>query len=499
MLESSPPATAPRPLLAALSEAFADDPGRPAVVTADGPRSWRAIAQAAAATARQLAAGTGPVGVLDLEGVELLVVLLAGAAVGRATCTLHGDWSDAEVAAAMEDADVTEVFTSRAVLPREGLVRRPPAFGELSEPAGDVGASGPADDDPLFYIGFTSGSSGRPKPFTRRQRSWTGSFDGAAELFSLSRETTVVLAGSLQHSHFLFGAVLGWSQGAPVRLYERFDPERVARDVRDAGPSVVYLVPTMLAALERAGVAPMPAVRSVVVSGAKMEAHHWQRAARLFPEAAVAELYGASETSFITVNQRGLVDDDPGYVGMPFPGIELEIRPREGDTPGNGLVYLRSAFLFEGYLERGEVVRGVPTDGFATVGDIGTIRPDGALSLRGRASNLVITGGKNVHPEEVEIVLAADPTVAECAVVGAPHPYWGEELVAIVAAAPDATIDEQGLRAGLRGRVAAYKIPKRWILVERLPRLSTGKIDRRTVRQIAVPATAGSAPEDAER
>ncbi|MFA4929016.1 MAG: AMP-binding protein, partial [Patulibacter sp.] len=229
-------------------------------------------------------------------------------------------------------------------------------------------------------------------------------------------------------------------------------------------------------------------------------------AARLFPAADVAELYGASETSFITVNRRGPVDDDPGCVGEPFPDVELQIRPRPEDDPEHGLVYVRSPFLFEGYVEDGAVVPGVPEDGFVTVGDIGTIRADGALSLRGRASNLVITGGKNVHPEEIEIVLVAHDDVAECVIVGVPHPYWGEQLVACVAAVPGAEVRDEELRDFLRTRLAVYKIPKRWLVVDRLPHLPGGKIDRQAVRRVAVadadaeptPASA-SAPDSAAR
>lgn len=497
MLRSSQRLPGRSPLVAACAVGADRDPSRVAVTDATGTFAWRSVLQAVRETADAMDGPHDRFGALDLTGAELLIVMLAAASVGRSVCTLHGDWSDPELEAALHDADVAAVFTPRATVPGDAAIRRPPALTErpaagpatersvTDGPATDTDTGTDAADDPLFYVGFTSGSSGRPKPFTRRQRSWSTSFAAAAELFSVSSATTVVLAGNLQHSHFLFGAMLGWSQGALLRLYDRFDPQRLARDLGDEGPTVLYLVPTMLTALDDANVAPLDGVRSVVVSGAKMERHHWQIAARLFPGAGVAELYGASETSFITVNRRGMVDDDPGYVGLPFPGVELEIRPREDDDAGRGMVHVRSPYLFDGYLEAGTVVGGVPADGFVTVGDLGTIRPDGALSLRGRASNLIITGGKNVHAEEVELVLVTHPGVAECVVVGAPHPHWGEELVACVVPAPGADGTGHELDGFLRSRIAAYKIPKRWLVVPGLPRLPTGKLDRQRVRGMA--------------
>jgi len=475
------------PLVARFVAGFRRDPSRVAISDETGQFSWRSVLRAASGTARLLSERHGRVGVVGVSDRELMCVMLGAAMVGRPVCTLHGDWSDDELQAALQEAGVEEVFTRRATLPASVVVNLPPVLGQQSadEPEPEIDASCDAED-PLFYVGFTSGSSGRPKPFARRQRSWSLSFDVAAEMLAISSETEVVLAGSLQHSHFLFGAMLGWSQGAGVRFYERFDPHALARDLHAANAAVVYLVPTMIAALDRAGAAPMDGVRSIVVSGAKMEPHHWEAAARLFPSAETAELYGASETSFMTVNRRGPVADDPGYVGLPFPGVEIEIRPHAEADSGHGVVYVRSPYLFEGYLDAGEILSGVPDDGLITAGDIGTIRPDGGLSLSGRASNLLITGGKNVHPEEVEIALADHPAVTECVIVGVPHPYWGEELVACVVTA-DRAADTDELEALLRSRVASYKVPKRWIAVDRLPRTTSGKIDRRRARQLAAP------------
>ena len=460
-------------LLADAFRIFGEDPTRPAVIDGEGTWSWAEFLDEVTVTAAELEAGgdQGPVGILLPSGSQFLAVFLAAASLGRPACTLHPDWADPELEAAIEDAGISVVVTDRPELPAE-----PGTSG-----------SGPFDpgpeDDPVFYIGFTSGTSGRPKPFLRRQNSWASSFAGAAELFSVGAGDLVFLPGSLQHSHFLFGAVFGLNRGAAVRLFESFDAGLLAEELRQATQGVLYLVPTMLLALDEHGPGPFPGVHSVVISGAKMESHHWEIARRLFPGALTGELYGASELSFVTVNTEGEKPGDPGYVGRPFPGVELEIRPdSEGEDDGTGLVHVRSPYLFEGYLDGREMKSPVLEDGFMTVGDIGTLTGVG-LSLRGRASNLLITGGKNVHPEEIEAQLSAHPDLAESVVIGVPHPHWGEELVAFVLPAEGGSRPAAGqLRSWLKERIASYKVPKRWFAVERIPRTRAGKTDRSSER-----------------
>lgn len=438
------------PLLSGAFKTFGEDPSRPAVIDDARTWSWSEFEGEVERVAADLERDPdgGPVKILLPSGTSFLARFLAAAVPGRPACTLHADWAKPELEAAASDV---EAF-------------RPTGAGQ---------------DDPVFYIGFTSGTSGRPKPFARRQRSWSSSFAPAAELFGLEAGDLVFLPGSLQHSHFLFGGVFALSRGAAVRLFERFDAGLLARELGETDRAVVYLVPTMLSDLDHLEARPFEGVHSVVVSGAKMEAHHWEIARRLFPDALVGELYGASELSFVSVNTEGEDPADPGYVGRPFPGVEIEIRPAgEASEDGSGVVYVRSPYLFEGYLDGPETNSPVGDDGFMTVGDVGRLTERG-LSLVGRVSNMLITGGKNVHPEEVEAELARHPGVRECVVIGVPHRRWGEELVAFVVAADDpAVLTVESLRGYLKERVASYKVPKRWFLVEQLPRTRAKKTDR---------------------
>jgi long-chain acyl-CoA synthetase len=427
-------------------EAFRADTSRTAVTDDSRSRTWAEFATEVEQTAVELGNGSArPVEILLPSGNDFLRTFLAASIVGRPACTLHGDWAGPELEAAI--AAVSKF------------------------------APGRDDADPLFYIGFTSGTSGAPKPFARRQKSWTSSFAPAGELFSVSPGDLVFLPGSLQHSHFLFGAVFALNRGAGIRLFERFDAALLARELRQTSKGVVYLVPTMLFALDQLGQDSFDGVHSVVVSGAKLEPHHWEIARRIFPQALIGELYGASELSFVAVNTEGEAASDPGFVGRPFPGVELEIRPPGNEAEDDdGVVYVRSPYLFDGYIEGSEIVSPVGEDGFMTVGDMGHLGEAG-LSLSGRASNLLISGGKNVHPEEIEARLSEHPTVRECVVAGVPDRRWGEQLVAFLVAGDDRPTSA-GLRDHLKGRVASYKIPKQWFVVEEIPRTRAGKTDR---------------------
>jgi len=477
----------------------APPPSRPAVLAADRTLTWAGLRDEARAAGAALAAGPpGPVGLLLDPGADLLVAFLACLEAGRPAAVLQRAFTGAELRAAVTDAGIALALAGdeeraaalrgagaahvRVGVPRAGDGAGAPSAAPPSvaagAPGGPQGRGAPAaragEADPLFYVGFTSGSSGRPKAFARRLRSWTDSFPAASERLGIGPGDHVVLPGPLDHSLFLFGAVHALAVGASVSTHARFDPAGVHAQLAATPGASVYLVPTMVAAL--AGAAPLAHVRSVVAGGAKLEPHHWAAARALFPRATVHEIYGASELSFVTV-----ADAPPpveGCVGHPFPGVEVAIR--------DGVVHARSPYLFAGYLREGALVPPALTpDGFATVGDLGVLAPDGALRLTGRASNLVVTGGKNVHPEEVEAVLAGVGGVGEAAVTGRPDPYWGERLVAYLVLDGAAPPPRDAVVGALRGALAAHKVPKDLVLVDALPRTASGKLARAELARLA--------------
>lgn len=250
-----------------------------------------------------------------------------------------------------------------------------------------------------------------------------------------------------------------WHTGLPLEVHERFDPAAVARAAGRA--TLVSLVPAMLRRLLAAGDEPAR-FRRVLLGGSPIPADLASGAARR--GVPLVRTYGLTETF------GGMVHD-----GHPLDGVELRV---DGDPDGELLV--RGPMLFRRY--RGDPGRtaAVLRDGWLRTGDLGRLGPDGRLTVLGRVDDLVISGGVNVHPDEVEAVLATHPAVAEAAVAGRPDPEWGQRVTAFVVprdpASPPSLAE---LRAFARERLAAAKAPRELVLVSALPRSPSGKLLRR--------------------
>ena len=355
-------------------------------------------------------------------------------------------------------------------------------------------APDPTPDTP-FYVGFTSGSSGRPKAFMRSHRSWWESFESFDGLCPLDPDGAVLVPGPLSSSHFLFGALHALHAGATAELVSsaEYSPERVIERVARPGRvAALYVVPTMLAQLTTN--APAGAVVDgpayIFCAGARLDAAVRDRARGRFPTSRLVEYYGASELSFVAIDRDG--DETPaGSVGRVFPGVEVSIRG-DGDealAPGQtGVIFARSPLVFMGY--RGQApqsgARGLD-GGWLTVGDRGALDEAGFLSVAGRGSSLIITGGANVQPEEVEEVVAACAGVAACVVVGLPDPTWGEVVCAALVPQPQAELRRADLRRHVAGELTRYKRPRRYVTLDGpLPVGRTGKVDRQRVRELVL-------------
>ena len=177
----------------------------------------------------------------------------------------------------------------------------------------------------------------------------------------------------------------------------------------------------------------------------------------------------------------------PGSVGPPLPGIEVRVTPSEGGTaeaPGRvGMLEVRGPNVCAGYWKDAQKTADAFTrDGFFVTGDLGSIDAAGYVHIVGRAKDLVISGGYNVYPKEVEAEIDALPGVLESAVIGVPHPDFGEGVTAVVVRAAGATLAEAELVAALQRRLAGYKVPKRVLFVDELPRNSMGKVQKAALR-----------------
>jgi o-succinylbenzoate---CoA ligase len=256
-----------------------------------------------------------------------------------------------------------------------------------------------------------------------------------------------------------------WHGGLPLEVHERFDPRRVAEAAGRA--TLVSLVPAMLPRLRAAG-ADLGRFRRVLLGGGPVPAAAVEQAGR-----GVVRTYGLTETF------GGVVHD-----GHPLEGVEVRV----GE---DGEVLVRGPMLFRGYRGDPERTAAALRGGWLHTGDLGRLEPDGRLVVLGRRDDLIVTGGVNVHPVEVEAVLAAHPAVAEVGVRGLPDPEWGQRVAAFAVPADPAsppTLAE--LRAFALERLAAAKAPRQLVLLPALPRGRSGKLLRRLL------ATAPAAEEE---
>jgi acyl-CoA synthetase (AMP-forming)/AMP-acid ligase II len=242
---------------------------------------------------------------------------------------------------------------------------------------------------------------------------------------------------------------------------------------------------------------PLPAARILLSSGAALSPSTLEDMMQAFPNARIYEAYGWTEGGWVTseIKKRGTIV--PHSVGWSAFGSEVVVLDDDGKVcaPGTvGEVAARTPVHFSHYLNNPGATRKAWAGDYQKSGDVGTFLEDGRLKLLDRRNDMILTGGENVYSSEVERVLNDHPTVAECVVVGQPDPRWGSAVVGVVVARPGARIDEEELRAFCRAQLAGYKCPKRFVVLDALPRNSMGKVEKFRVR-----AELAGAPPSGER
>jgi len=357
------------------------------------------------------------------------------------------------------------------------------------------------EPDPLtpFYVGFTSGSTGMPKGYRRHHRSWIESFSAGDREFDIGAGDVVLAPGALTHSLFLYGLAHGLHVGATVILCRQFRPNVANRLIASHKATVIYGVPTqlemMIEAAMREGEPPFSTTRWILSSGAKWQGHAMAELHRQFPHARFAEFYGASELSFVTVAKDD--EDVPAdSVGRAFAGVDLTIRDHLGRClpPGEtGQVFVSSPFVFMEYASGNTTALAQHGDA-VSVGDVGLLDARGFLHLVGRANRMIISAGKNIHPEEIEHVLEAHPAVTAAAVMGVNDDRRGERLLALLKLRPHACVSSSDLVGHARARLPLYKIPRRFALAPEWPTTSSGKTDFEGLRRIWETGTCEALP-----
>jgi acyl-CoA synthetase (AMP-forming)/AMP-acid ligase II len=342
------------------------------------------------------------------------------------------------------------------------------------------------DDDAEFLVTFTAGTTATPKGVVRSHRSWLASLAAARQKFPIAAGEAVLVPGPLAHSIFLFALVEALAAGAHVHQLPRFDAKAALAVIADHGIRRLTGVPTLYAALAERATADrrqFPSVTSLVSAGDKLAPALRTALAQIFPRARIVEYYGAAELSFVAA---GSAEEGcpPEAVGRPLPGVRISLRDDDGQEVAAGAagrLWVRSDMLALRYADGSNVA---DRDGWATVGDHARQDPDGWIYLVGRDDGMLISGGLNVYPAEIEAVLRSASAVADAVVLGLPDPYWGESIVAVVTRRNGCRPTRAELLAHCRERLAVYKCPKRFFEIDALPLMPSGKIARNSLRRM---------------
>jgi malonyl-CoA/methylmalonyl-CoA synthetase len=341
--------------------------------------------------------------------------------------------------------------------------------------------------DDLAILLYTSGTTGRPKGAMITHGNLAANVAALVEAWGFGATDRLLHALPIYHAHGLFvGLGCTLASGASMVFLRKFEPGSVVAAL--PGCTVMMGVPTYYARLLQRLDFDRAACRTmrVFISGSAPLSPEVFAEFRERTGHEILERYGMTETGMNTSNPlRG--ERRAGSVGSALPGVSVRV-VGAGDRPlpaGEvGEIQLRGPNVFPGYWRAPEnTTESFTADGYFRTGDHGSLSADGYLTISGRGKDLVITGGLNVYPREVEIALDALPDVAESAVIGALHPDFGEAVVAVVVARAEAELTEAGIIAGLRDRLARFKLPKRVFVVAELPRNSMGKVEKTTLRE----------------
>jgi long-chain acyl-CoA synthetase len=492
-------------LAANLDATISEHGDRPAIKLDDITLNYAVVDQAVARAAGLLrAAGVQPgdrVGIM-LPNVPYFPFLFYGAMrLGAVVVTMNPLLKEREVAFYLSDsgAQMLVAWHQFEDAARSGaedanaetIIVQPGSFEERLGAAEPVPDTAERDDDGTAVILYTSGTTGTPKGAELTHGNLTAAAEIAVGLVDKGADDVTLGALPLFH---VFGLTSGLESsvnvGACLTLLPRFDAGKALEMVERDGVTTFLGVPTMYAAIlhHEGGEAFDTSSLDLCVSGGAAMPVEILRAFEEKFECKILEGYGLSETCGIASFNRPDRERKAGSIGIPVPGVDMKVVDDDGNEVAQGEVgeiLIRGPVVMKGYWNRPDATADTLTDGWLRTGDMARVDEDGYFFIVDRKKELIIRGGFNIYPRELEEVLYEHPAVREAAVVGLPHDSLGEEVGAAVALKPGEQVEPDEIRAYMKERVAAYKYPRVVWFVDDLPKGPTGKILK---REVEIPA-----------
>jgi long-chain acyl-CoA synthetase len=474
-----------------LSRSAAAHPDRTALKLDDLELTYAQLDAASARVAGLLAAkGVGPgdrVGIM-LPNVPYFAAAYYGALrAGAAIVPMNVLLKEREVAFYLQDSGAKVLFAwhqfadaAHAGAEQAGaecVLVEPGEFEALlarCEPVATV-AERRADDTAVIL--YTSGTTGTPKGAELTHANLRSNIEASLALFGIDERAMTLGALPLFHA---FGQTCALNAtiaaGGCLTMLARFDPGKALEIVQRDGVTLFEGVPTMYAAMLHHPEETDTSTLQICVSGGAAMPVEVMRAFEERFDCQILEGYGLSETSPLASFNRRDRERKPGSIGLPIDGVEMKLLE-------DGEIAIRGHNVMKGYFRRPEdTAKAIDADGWFKTGDIGRVDEDGYFFIIDRKKEMVIRGGFNVYPREIEEVAYTHPAVREVAVIGVPHETLGEEVAAAFAVKPGAEITPEELRDFVKARVAAYKYPRHVWIIDELPKGPTGKILKREIK-----------------
>jgi len=496
-------------LFAALRAAFPRDLNQVAVETDSGLKySWRDLDRASAMIANLFVAlkleEGARIAVQVDKSVEALLLYLATLRAGYVFLPLNTAYQSAEIAYFIDNAEPEVMVCSSANAAWVGPIAqaagtrhvftlnddRTGSLLDLAVQCSDRHTVAVKTADDLAAILYTSGTTGRSKGAMLTHGNLLSNAQVLKSYWGWTEGDVLIHALPIFHVHGLFVAIHGaLLNGSKMIWLDKFDPKRVVARLPEA--TVFMGVPTLYVRMLAEPGLTLEACRNMrlfVAGSAPLlieTFNEWQERTGH----TILERYGMSETVMLTSNPYSAVQGERrgGTVGFALPGVRLRVRDAEGSdcaTDEIGAIEVDGPNVFAGYWRMPEKTKDEFTaDGYFKTGDVGKIDGRGYITIVGRSKDLIISGGYNVYPAEIEGYINEMPGVAESAVVGVPHADFGEVGVAIVIARSGSVVDGDAIVAELKRNLANFKIPKRCFVVDSLPRNAMGKVQKALLRE----------------
>jgi len=494
-------------------------PDRSAVIVDGGAGAPAAVVGFAELNARvnRLANGLAAAGARPGErlvwcgpnSLEVLTTIHAARKLGLVAVPLSYRFTAEEMAYVVDNSDATTVVVDAEQAPllaqvRERLtkVRTFVSYGG-DVPAGFVGwdelCAGHPVEEPEIPVDasiagaamiYTSGTTGKPKGALRTSTDRNLVFALLAELNLLHENPVHLTTGPLYHSGPLAFASLAHTLGAPIVVMRKFDPVRWLALVKEHRVTNTFSAPTQLKRIvslppEELAKADMSSMVCLIANAAPVPYSLKQEIVEKLGDGFLYEVYGSTELGVDTVLRPEDQLRKPGSCGKPYGGIEIRIVKEDGTIAGPhepGELFVRTTLAMDGYHRTEEQLAELDDREWKSVGDVAYVDDEGYVYICDRKKDMIISGGVNIYPAEIEAVLHAHPQVMDAAVFGIPDDEWGERVHAVVQAKPGATLDLDELRAFVEPRLARYKHPRAYELRDELPRTDSGKLLKRVLR-----------------